>query len=168
MRLFVRATALALACAATTAAQSGRRVKPAEPAPQPSPEQQAGQREAERQEPKYALKREDADDAEPERDEAGERVYLGRQVDRRARLLSRPEPNYTRRARRNRVEGAVILRAVLAASGKVERITVIKELPDGLTEEALKAARLIKFEPAERDGRKVSQSVIIEYYFDVY
>jgi TonB family protein len=169
MRLFIRATALALACAATTAAQSGRRPKPPEPAAQPSPEQQAGQqREAASDEPKYALKRAGAADAEPERDEDGNRVYLGRQVDRKARLLSRPEPAYPRRARRNAVRGTVILRMVLAASGKVEKITVIKGLPDGVTEEAIRAARLIKFEPAERDGRKVSQSVVVEYNFNLY
>ena len=170
MRPFIRATAFALACAAATAAQSGR-VKRPEPVAQPSPEQQqqAEQGDAAKQEEKYALKRAGEDATyEPELDEAGNRVYLGRQVDRRARLLSRPEPAYTRRARRNRVKGVVVLRVVLAATGKVERVTVVKELPDGLTEEAIKAARLIKFEPAERDGRKVSQSVILEYNFRLY
>lgn len=169
MRLFIRATTFALACAAATAAQSGR-VKRPEPVAQPSPEQQQAERRGEaKQEEKYALKRAGEDAPyEPELDEAGDRVYLGRQVDRKARLLSRPEPDYTRRARRNRVKGVVVLRVVLAATGKVERVTVVKELPDGLTEEAIKAARLIRFEPAERDGRKVSQSAIIEYYFDVY
>jgi TonB family protein len=167
VRLFLKAFAFALACAATLAAQSGR-VKRAEPAAQPSPERR---QEAAQKEGLLRLVKGDPaadDDAEPERDEEGNRVYLGRQVDRRARLLSRPEPDYTRRARRNRVRGRVVLRAVLAASGKVERVTVVKRLPDGLTEEAIKAARAIKFEPAERDGRKVSQSVVIEYHFDVY
>jgi TonB family protein len=169
VRLFLHALAFALACAATTAAQSGR-VKRTEPSAQPTPEQQqAEQRDAGEQEAKYALKRRgDADDAEPERDEAGNPVYFGRQVDRKARLLSKPEPVYTRRARRNAVRGTIVLRVVLAASGKVEKVTVIRGLPDGMTEEAIKAARAIKFEPAERDGRKVSQSVIIEYNFSLY
>lgn len=155
-----------LAVAATTAAQSGR-VKRAGPSAQPPPEQQ---REAAQKGDLLRLVKPDAADdaAEPLRDEAGERVYLGRQVDLRARLLSRPEPAYTRRARRNGVRGTVALRAVLAASGKVEKITVLEGLSDGLTEEAIRAARLIKFEPAERDGRKVSQSVILEYNFRLY
>ena len=169
MRHALLATAFALACAAAAAAAQSGRVKRPEPAAQPAPEQQAGQQDAARPQAKYALKRAGDDaDAEPERDEAGNRVYMGRQVDRKARLLSRPEPAYPRRARRREVQGTVILRAVLAATGKVERVTVIKGLPEGITEEAIKAARLIKFEPAERDGRKVSQSVIIEYNFNVY
>lgn len=173
MRHALLATAVALACAATAAAQSGR-VKRPEPAAQPSPEQHdapllpPAARDAVKPEAEHALKRGGDDDAEPERDEAGNRVYFGRQVDRKARLLSRPEPAYPRRARRSAVQGTVVLRAVLAASGKVEKVTVIKGLPEGVTEEAIKAARAIKFEPAERDGRKVSQSVIIEYNFNVY
>lgn len=166
MRLLLAiAIALALACAAAAAAQSGRIKRPVPPPPTPEP-----QREAARQQGGgYAAtgKAED-EDAEPQRDEEGNRVYLGRQVDRRARLLSRPAPGYPRRARRNNVQGTVILRVVLAASGKVEKITVLKGLSDGVTEEAIKAARQIKFVPAERDGHKVSQSAIIEYNFNLY
>ena len=166
MRLLL-VLAFALACAAAASAQSGR-VKRAEPITTPTP---AEQREAARQQGGgHAITGEAGadEDAEPERDEAGNRVYLARQVDRKARVLSRPAPAYPRRARRGDVQGTVILRAVLAASGKVERVTVLEGLPDGLTEEAIKAARRIKFLPAERDGRKVSQSVIVEYNFDLY
>ena len=168
MRLFVKIFALALVCAATAAAQSGR-VKRTEPAPQPLPEEQREAAE-QRQGGGHAVTGEAAseDDAEPERDEEGNRVYLGRQVDRRARLLSRPEPIYPRRARRYNVQGSVVLRVVLSASGKVEKIAVLKGLPHGVTEEAVKAARGIKFVPAERDGRRVSQSVIVEYNFNFY
>jgi TonB family protein len=148
------------------ASQSGRAKRP-EPAATPTPEQQSGRRDAETQGGARAADV-DADDDEPERDEAGDRVYLGRQVDRKAQLLSRPEPAYPRRARRGAVQGTVRLRAVLAASGKVEKIAVLNGLPGGVTEEAIKAARLIKFLPAERDGRRVSQSVIVEYNFNLY
>jgi len=161
------ATAIALACAAAAAAQSGR-VKRAEPAATPTPEQQ---REAAQQKGGgHAVTGDDGtdEDAGPERDEAGNRVYLARQVDRKARLLSRPAPAYPRRARRGDVQGTVVLRVVLAASGKVEKITVLKGLPGGVTEEAIKAARQIKFVPAERDGRPVSQSAIVEYNFNLY
>jgi TonB family protein len=165
VRLFLRAFVLALSCAAAAAAQSGRVKRPVPPpAPEPrreaAPQQQGGGRTV-------TGKAED-EAAETLRDEEGNRVYLGRQVDRKARLLSRPEPAYPRRARRANVQGTVVLRVVLAASGRVEKIAVLKGLPEGVTEEAIKAARQIRFVPAERDGRKVSQSAIIEYNFNLY
>jgi TonB family protein len=165
VRLFLRAFVLALSCAAAAAAQSGRVKRPVPPpAPEPrreaAPRQQGGGRAV-------TGKAED-EAAETLRDEEGNRVYLGRQVDRKARLLSRPEPAYPRRARRADVQGTVVLRVVLAASGRVEKIAVLKGLPEGVTEEAIKAARQIRFVPAERDGRKVSQSAIIEYNFNLY
>ena len=169
MRFLLQATCFAIACALPAAEQSGR-IKRAEPTASPAPEQQAGQRDAGRLgDARAAIGSAAAhDDAEPERDKTGNRVYLDRQVDRKAQLLSRPEPAYPRRARRGAVQGTVRLRAVLAASGKVEKIAVLKGLPEGVTEEAIKAARLIKFAPAERDGRRVSQSVVIEYNFNLY
>ena len=166
MRLLLRAFVLALACAATAAAQSGRVRRP-EPAAQPSPEQRAGQDESARQGGDQSAADAD-DDAEPERDEAGDRVYRGRQVDRKVQLLSRPAPADAHRARRHDVRGEVVLRVVLAASGKVEKIVVVKGLPHGVTEAAIKAARGIRFVPAERDGRKVSQWVTIHYNFNLY
>jgi hypothetical protein len=47
----------------------------------------------------------------------------------------------------------------------VENLTVVSELPGGLTEATLKAARKIKSEPAVKDGRYVSQYIQIEYNF---
>jgi TonB family protein len=83
----------------------------------------------------------------------------------RAFITSRPEPGFTEAARRNDVEGVVRLRAVLNVSGEVTDISVVKGLPDGLTERAVAAAKQIKFTPAERDGRKVSQYVELDYVF---
>lgn len=86
----------------------------------------------------------------------------------KARIVSRPEPQYTHSARQARISGTVVLRAVFDIDGKVKRILVAKALSHGLTEEAVKAARGIKFEPATKDGRKVPQYIQIEYNFNVY
>ena len=87
------------------------------------------------------------------------------EVTRRAVITDRPEAEFTEKARQNDVEGVVRLRVVLGASGKVSDINVIKGLPDGLTEKCVAAAKKIRFHPAEKDGRKVSQYVVIEYAF---
>jgi TonB family protein len=95
------------------------------------------------------------------------RPFRQSEVTRRARITFNPQPGYTEEARRNNVSGFVRLRAVLNSSGEVTDIGVVKGLPDGLTEKAVAAARQIKFTHAEKDGRKVSQHVVLEYAFDV-
>jgi outer membrane biosynthesis protein TonB len=37
-----------------------------------------------------------------------------------------------------------------------------------LTEKAIAAARQIRFQPAQKDGRAVSQWITIEYNFNIY
>jgi len=86
----------------------------------------------------------------------------------KAVILSKPEPSYTEDARRNQVAGTVVLRVVLQASGQVSDIQVVRGLPYGLTERAMEAARRIKFKPATKGGRAVSQFTIIEYSFSPY
>jgi TonB family protein len=95
----------------------------------------------------------------------GERVYLGRDVDVKARLVTKPEPTYTEDARDKKVEGTVILRAILAKTGRVERIRVVQGLPYGLTVQAIEAARKIEFVPAMKDGKAVSMWLQLEYNF---
>jgi len=91
----------------------------------------------------------------------GEKVYTGREVTRRVRVKSKPEPEYATSG----IGGTVVLRAVFSGSGKVTNIRVVSGLPGGLTEAAVKAARKISFEPAIKDGRYVSQWIQLEYNF---
>jgi TonB family protein len=86
----------------------------------------------------------------------------------RALITFKPEPGFTEEARKNNVTGTVRLRAVLSASGEVTNVSVVKGLTDGLTEKAIAAARQIKFRPAQKDGRTVSQYVVLEYNFNIY
>ncbi|MBV8859243.1 MAG: energy transducer TonB [Acidobacteria bacterium] len=86
----------------------------------------------------------------------------------RALITFKPEPGFTEEARKNNVTGTVRLRAILSASGEVTNVSVVKGLSDGLTEKAIAAARQIKFRPAQKDGRTVSQYVVLEYNFNIY
>jgi protein TonB len=89
-------------------------------------------------------------------------------VSQKAKILSKPEPQYTEEARKNQVMGTVVLRAVLSSSGEVTSIKAVNPLPCGLTEKAIAAAREIKFIPARKDGYAVSQWIQIEYNFNLY
>jgi TonB family protein len=86
---------------------------------------------------------------------------------RSAEIFYRPEPLYTAEARRNHTEGEVILRLTLGADGTVRDIETITQLPDGLTEQAKRAARAIQFTPATRDGSPVDEVKMITYSFNL-
>ncbi len=96
------------------------------------------------------------------------RVHTVKEVSRRAVIITKPEPGFTEEARKNGVMGTVKLRLALRADGTVSDVSVIKGLPDGLTERAIQAAKRIQFIPAQRDGRNVSQWVSVEYNFNIY
>lgn len=97
-----------------------------------------------------------------------DRVYPVPQVTERARVIAKPEPQYTEDARRNQITGSVVLRVVFSRSGEVTNIRAINPLPFGLTERAIAAARLIRFRPAMKDGRPVNVSMQLEYNFNLY
>ncbi len=94
--------------------------------------------------------------------------FTAKEVTRKAVLLTKPEPTYTEQAKKHSVEGVVTLRVLLSASGKVTTISPLSRLPDGLTEEAIAAARQIMFKPAQKDGREVSQWIVIQYAFNLF
>jgi len=95
-----------------------------------------------------------------------EKVYEPKDVDRKAKIIRKSEPQYTEQAKKNHTSGFVLLQVVLKASGEIGEIKVIRDLPDGLTEECIKAAREIKFEPALKDGNAVSQYLRVQYTFN--
>jgi protein TonB len=97
-----------------------------------------------------------------------DRVYPALQVTERARVLAKPEPQYTEEARRNAVTGSVVLRVVFSRNGEVTNIRAVQSLPFGLTERAIAAARMIQFRPASRDGHPVNVYMQLEYNFNLY
>ena len=105
--------------------------------------------------------------AETQKLPAGESVFTSRDLTRKPIIVSRPEPGYSEAGRQNRIEGKVVLRAVFDARGYVNYIRVIKELPSGMTEQAVMAARNTRFIPAVKDGAYVSTYIQIEYEFNL-
>jgi TonB family protein len=103
----------------------------------------------------------------PNPDDA-DRVYPQGQVNERAQVLSKPEPQYTEEARKGGITGSVVLRVVFSRTGEVTNIRALQTLPFGLTERAIAAARQIRFRPAMRGGRAVNVSMQLEYNFNLY
>ena len=96
-----------------------------------------------------------------------EKIISSKQADTKVIFISKPEPNYTGKARNENIVGTIVLKCVFAADGTVTHIQVVQGLPHGLTEQAIAAARRIKFIPATRDGRNVSMWMQLEYTFDL-
>jgi TonB family protein len=71
------------------------------------------------------------------------------------KILRRVEPTYPVEARQARVSGIVIIEALIDRTGAVSDAVVLKPLPFGLGDEAVKAVRQWQFEPATVDGQPV-------------
>lgn len=71
------------------------------------------------------------------------------------RKLHAPPPAYTEEARKARVQGAVILQAVIDSMGDVSDVKVLKGLSLGLTDSAVNTVKQWKYEPATQDGMPV-------------
>ena len=104
----------------------------------------------------------------PQHSQNQDTVFRALEVTRRAVVIFKPEPPYTEAALRNGIRGRVILRAVLSSTGRVTNIQVVEGLRHSLTENAIIAARHLRFLPAEREGNPVSQYVQIVYNFNFY
>jgi TonB family protein len=96
------------------------------------------------------------------------KIFSGKEVDSKARILGKPEPTYTEEARKNQITGTVVLRVVLSSSGQVTNIEAVTGLPNGLTERAIAAARGLRFVPATKDGHSVSTRMELQYNFNLY
>ncbi len=84
------------------------------------------------------------------------------------KILHNPKPGYTDEARKNSVQGTVVLRVTFLANGQIGAVTVVRGLPNGLTEKAIAAAKAIKFEPRKDGGVPKSVSKSIQYGFTIY
>src|SRR5215218_6150002 len=96
------------------------------------------------------------------------KIFTGKDVKTKARLISKPEPEYTEDGRKNQITGTVVLKVVFSSNGSVQNIRTVSGLPYGLTERAIAAARNIKFVPATKDGHQVSMWMQLEYNFNLY
>jgi len=86
----------------------------------------------------------------------------------RPTILYREKAQYTKEAKDNKVEGTVVLGVVFGVDGQISDIRVIRGLPHGLTENAIIAAKKIRFEPAMKGGQPVSVRGNIEFSFNLY
>jgi len=90
-------------------------------------------------------------------------VYSASEVNKRAVILDKPEPEVPPGAASDRASRRIILKAVLCPNGNVGRIGIIIGLSKEMNDSAISAAKKIKFEAATKDGSRVAQYVQLEY-----
>ena len=83
------------------------------------------------------------------------------------RLLHIYLPEYTDKAREKKIEGELVVRALLQRDGKIKNIKVEKGLGYGLDDRAVTAVKRLGFLPAEQDGREVDAIMQIVFDFRV-
>ena len=93
-------------------------------------------------------------------------TYSGKVMDRKAKILAKPDPDYDKADRRTFAGEVVTLNAILCGSGEVTDIKVKSGPADRVNAKAVEAARKIRFVPAEKDGEKASTTVVLLYRVD--
>jgi TonB family protein len=79
-----------------------------------------------------------------------------------------PEPEYSDAARKVKFEGTVLLQIVVAADGGVLSAEVVRGLPYGLSDQALRSIREWRFQPAMRGNEPVTCRVMVDVTFHTY
>ncbi|HXU45436.1 MAG TPA: TonB family protein [Thermoanaerobaculia bacterium] len=69
--------------------------------------------------------------------------------------VTRVEPRYTEEARKIRLQGTVVLEAIIDEQGRVTNVNILKGLSFGLDREAANAVSQWRFRPATLEGRPV-------------
>ncbi|MEM7048271.1 MAG: TonB family protein [Acidobacteriota bacterium] len=93
-------------------------------------------------------------------------LRVGGEIRRPAQRFA-PSPRYSEIARKARIQGVVILRAVLDKQGRVTDVRILKDLPFGLGEAAAEAVARWEYEPATLRGKPVSVEMEISVHFSV-
>lgn len=84
-----------------------------------------------------------------------------------AEIVFKPKPAYSEEARAKKIEGEVLLEIEFCASGESRVLSLMRGLGYGLDENAIAAARAIRFRPATRDGGPVDSAAVVHIVFQL-
>lgn len=82
-------------------------------------------------------------------------------------ITYKPNPVYTDEARKQKLEGEVLLEVMFGANGQLQVIRVVRGLGHGLDEAAIAAASKIRFKPATRTGQPIDSTAIVHVVFQL-
>ncbi len=82
-------------------------------------------------------------------------------------ITYKQKPKYTTEGQRDKIQGSVILSAILSKDGTISELKVVRGLGYGLDEEAIKAAYKIKFVPGKKNDQPINVRVRLEFVFQL-
>lgn len=80
-------------------------------------------------------------------------------------VLTRVQPEYPEEAKRDKIQGTVLLQVTVDETGKAANLEVLETPGAGLEQKAIDAVQQWTFRPATKDGQPVSADVKIEINF---
>ena len=82
--------------------------------------------------------------------------------------MSKVEPTYPEAARKARMEGVVILEAIITDHGTVEEVKVLKSVNPLLDASATRAVQSWKYKPTTLNGRAVRVYLTVTVTFNLH
>jgi periplasmic protein TonB len=79
-----------------------------------------------------------------------------------------PNPQYSEKGRKKKINGTVLVTIIVNADGTVRDAKVTRGLERSLDQQAIVAVSKWKFEPATKDGKPVAVHVPVEVDFRLY
>ena len=103
--------------------------------------------------------------APPANQEPPKRVRVSQSV-MRTLLIKQVQPKYPKEARKKRVEGTVLIKAIIGHEGDVQELTVVSGDPL-LVPAALEAAKQWKYKPYLLNGQpvEIETQIMMNFYF---
>jgi len=83
-------------------------------------------------------------------------------------VLHTVDPQYSDEARRAKIQGAVLVSALVGVDGLPTDVHVTRSLGHGLDEKAIECVSQYRFRPAQRDGKPVATHVNVEVNFQLF
>lgn len=79
-----------------------------------------------------------------------------------------PNPDYTNRARKKKIQGPVVLSIVVTDKGNVRDAKVVAGVDKDLDKQAMRTVGTWRFEPATKDGKPVAVRLKVEIDYKLY
>lgn len=83
-------------------------------------------------------------------------------------ITFKPKPRYTDEARQNNITGNVRVKVTFLANGAIGSVSPVSNLGYGLTEQAIAAAKQMRFEPKMVNGKPTAVTKVVVFNFTIY